>query len=116
MFDSSYETLALALLARAEELMAPLLLREIIATERSEWMQESVTFLRFNSEAEVSKRTNKGALNMADDRKSNQGGKKQGSSQQGGSQEGGSKGGGKQAGSQQGDKGNKQGGGRQSER
>ena len=65
---------------------------------------------------EDQKENEQGRVNMADDRKSNQGGKKQGSSQQGGGQEGGSKGGGKQAGSQESDKGNKQGGGRQSER
>jgi len=96
--------------------MASLLPREIIARKRSEWMQESVTFSAFQFRREVKKKNEQGGLNMADDRKSNQGGKKKGSSQQGGGQEGGSKGGGRQAGSQQSDKGNKQGGGRQGER
>ena len=40
--------------------MAPPLLQEINAAKRSEWMQKSVIFLRFNQTRVIKNRTNKG--------------------------------------------------------
>jgi hypothetical protein len=97
--------------------LAPLL-PLLISTrpKRSEWMQESIWDVR------GIKGTNKGRVNMADDRKSGQSGGKQGGGQQqaggqrSGTKQGGTQGGGKQAGSQQGNKGKRQTGGRQGQR